>query len=92
VSDVSLVERVSRRIARVSTDGEVALWSVRTLRKATACAVCRVEIPTGRPAFGPIGTPPYRTLRVHGVCLGLAEPADRVASAETPTESAEGAE
>lgn len=64
-----LLHRHSADLVRISTDGDVALWTGGRMRKARRCSHCDRMMKPGENAFRPIGNQMYRSQRICAACV-----------------------
>ena len=66
---VTVVQVLAAGLVGLRYDGDVALWTIRVLRKDAKCARCGRVLRRGDRAFGPMGNKLYRYARL---CLSCA--------------------
>ncbi len=63
--DVRILEFLNQGLARVTFDGDHALWARQKVRKPHLCVVTGMNIPVGAVAWAPVGNQMYRSSRIH---------------------------
>lgn len=65
MSEIDVLEALSDGVVSILVDGRKALWTLRTLRRDTRCAVTKVELLKGEKHYGPVTNADFRMLRLH---------------------------
>jgi hypothetical protein len=61
---IRLIERLTDTVARISVDGDVAVWGLVKLRKEACCVATNRHLSPGDQAYRPLGNQMYRSYRV----------------------------
>ena len=74
---IEMLEPEHTGLARITRNGDRALWATAKMRKVCKCAFCKAAIQKGDVAYRPLGNQMYRYERLCQACVGRAMPNGR---------------